>query len=173
MIREIATRKSSAGYKGLLLIAAITIFVIFLSVLIGFIENYFGVKNLEYVIYVLLIGLSFFVIKYYVTQYRYSLFDDELIIERMLGKRIHIIVNVFIWDVVSFRPHVKSDESDKIITKTHKLYVQQANRYSIVYTKDDVTYEAVFSPSEEFVRQLVRAIEQRKNKQHRKPDIVT
>ena len=171
MIREIATRKGTSGYKGLLLIIAISVFIVAISSLIGFIENEFGIKHLEYIIYVILLALSFFVIQIFVTQYRYSLFDDELIFEKMLGKRITPVVDIFIWDILSFE---KNDSSEKVkIVKSYKLFADSANKWFLTYKKDNEIYEAVFSPSDEFANQLVSAINNRQHKQEREPNIIT
>ena len=173
MIREVATRKSSMGYRGLLLIFIITILVLLASSLVGYIQNNFGIRHLEYIVYFMLIAFGVFVIRYFVTQYRYSLFDDQLIIERMLGKRIDIIVNIYIWDIVSFDEAKKHSKEEKKKMKTFKLYVQHTDKYSIIYKKNDETFEAVFNPSQEFISQLNTAIEQRTKKQQRVPDIIT
>lgn len=174
MIREIATRKSSTGYKGLLLIFIMTVIIVFLSVLVGYVERTFGIKNLEYIIFVILLGVGVFVIYYFVTQYRYSLFDDELIIESILGKKITIVVDVFIWDIVTFdKVENKVNKNDKKITKIHNLSVQHANKWVVTYKKGEEICKAVFNPSNEFVNQLQRAIAQRKMKQQREPDIIT
>jgi hypothetical protein len=171
MIREIATRKGSSGYKGLLLIIAITAFVIIMSSLIGMVENATGLDNLEYIIYAMLVVLGFFVIHHFITQYRYSLFDDELIIEQMLGKKITPVVNVFIWDILSFE---KINSTEKVkIARSYKLYADNSNKWSITFKKDCEIYEAVFSPSDEFVGQLKSAIEKRQHKQEREPNIIT
>jgi len=171
MIREVATRKGSSGYKGLLLIIAITVFIILMSSLIGYMENVFGIKHLEYIIYAMLLVLSFFVIQLFITQYRYSLFDDELILEKMLGKKITPVVNVFIWDILSFE---KNNSSEKVkIAKSHKLYSENANKWSLIYKHNNEIYEALFSPSDEFVNQLLRAINSRQHKEKREPNIVT
>ena len=171
MIREIATRKGSSGYKGLLLIVAIAVFIIAMSSLVGFIENEYGVKNLEYFIYLILFGLGFFVIQHFITQYRYSLFDDQLIFEKMLGKKIIPIDDVFIWDILAFE---KYNSSEKVkITKSYKLYADNSNKWSLTYKKENEIYEAVFSPSDEFANQLVAAINNRQHKEKREPNIIT
>lgn len=171
MIREIATRKETSGYKGLLLIFAMAVFIIAMSSLVGFIENEFGIKHLEYIIYLILFGLGFFVIQYFITQYRYSLFDDELILEKMLGKRITPVANIFIWDILSFE---KVNSSEKVkIAKSYKLYTDNSNKWSMTYNKDNEIYEAIFSPTKEFANQLVAAINNRQHKQEREPNIIT
>jgi hypothetical protein len=89
----------------------------------------------------------------------------------MLGKRITPVVNVFIWDILSFE---KMNFSEKVkITKSYKLFADNTNKWSLVFKKDNEIFEAVFSPSEEFVRQLKSAIENRQNKQEREPNIIT
>lgn len=171
MIREIATRKGSSGSKGLLLIIVISVFIIAMSSLVGFVENEFGVKHLEYIIYVILFGLGYFIIQHIITQYRYSLFDDEIIFEKMLGKKITPIANIFIWDILVFE---KANSSEKVkITKSFKLYADSSNKWSLTYKKGDEIYEAVFSPSNEFANQLIAAINNRQHKEEREPNIIT
>jgi hypothetical protein len=171
MIRETATRKGSLGYKGLLLIVAIAAVIILMSWLIGYVENALGIHNLEYIIYALLLALGVFVLQHFVTQYRYSLFDDELILEKLLGKRITPVVNVFIWDILSFE---KNNSSEKVkIAKSYSLFTDGSNKWSLTFKKDGEIYEAVFSPSEDFVKQLLSAIDNRQHKQEREPNIIT
>ena len=171
MIREVASRKGTSGARGLLLIFAIAVFIILLSAFIGFIESAFGIDHLEYFIYAILFALAFYMVQHFVTQYRYSLFDDELILERMLGNRITPVVNVFIWDILSFE---KLSSTEKVkIAKSYKLSADNSNRWALTYKKDGEIYEAVFSPSEEFVSQLLSAIDKRQHKQEREPNIIT
>ncbi len=172
MIREIATRKSSTGYKGLFIIIMIAVIVISLSVLVGYLENNFDIYYLEYLIFFMLLGFGVFVLRYFITQYRYSLFDDEFIIERMIGKKLTTVVDVFIWNIISFKKTVEKPTKNIKIIKTYKLFVQHTNKWSLVYKKDDELFEALFNPSENFIRQLNRAIMQRQKKQQREPDII-
>ncbi len=171
MIREIATRKGSDGTRGILLILAIAVIIIFMSSVIGYFENTYGIKGLEYIIYAVLMVICYFVVQHFLVQYRYSLFDDELLIEKMLGKRVTPVVDVFIWDILSFE---KANSSEKVkISKAYRLFADSTNKWSITFKKDDEIFEAVFSPSDDFVSQLESAIENRQVKQEREPDIVT
>jgi hypothetical protein len=109
-----------------------------------------------------------------VTQYRYSLFDDELIIESILGKRITTVVDVFLWDIISFdKIENRVVKNDIKITKTHNVSVQRMDKWVVVYKKDNEFFEVIFNPSNDFINQLQRAILQRQMKQQREPDIIT
>ncbi len=171
MIREIATRKGSDGTRGILLILAIAILIIFMSSVVGYFENKYDIKGLEYIIYVVLIVICYFVVQHFIVQYRYSLFDDELLIEKMLGKRTTPMVDVFIWDILSFE---KVNSSQKVkVSKSYRLFADSTNKWFLTFKKGEEIFEAVFSPSEEFVAQLNSAISNRQVKEEREPDIIT
>lgn len=158
MIREKVTQKSTSGNKGFLLVIALSVGIIVLSSIVGYIENTFDIKHLELIIYAILVFVSTVLIRRYLTEYRYSFLDDELIIEKILGNRVTPVVNIRTWDIEFFGHISDSDWKNDDIQIT-SCDIDKTNAYVIAYTKDEVKYAITFSPTENFIQQLQTAID--------------
>ena len=69
MIREKKTKKEASGNGAFLVVIGLSVFIIILSSLVGYIENRFGINGLENIIYVVLVVVAFFLIKNYLIEY--------------------------------------------------------------------------------------------------------
>lgn len=87
MIREKRTQRDVSSNKAFFIVILISICMIFLSSIVGYIQNTFGIRYLESIIYIIVVVVAYVLIKNYLTEYRYSFFDSEIIIEKMLGKK--------------------------------------------------------------------------------------
>lgn len=157
MIREKVTNKGTSGNKGFMLIVMVSASVILLSTIIGYIQNTFGIRHLEYIIYAGLIVFSIFLMRKYITEYRYSFFDDEIIIEKMLGNRITPVANIRTWNIQHFGKFSDSDWKDENLKVD--FYDVERKDASVMVCKDHNGMRAiVFNPSVEFVDQLQKTM---------------
>ena len=173
MIREIATSKGSSGSKGLILIIVVAVAVILLSMLVGYIQTTFGINHMEYLIYIGLIVLGAVLMRRYITQYRYSLFKDEVIFERIIGKKEIPALVLRMWEIKKVKPLDEVDNKDLNERNILRLSVDRKDAWMILYEKDKQASGVIFNPSQGFVDQLKKTLETPQTEEIREPDIVT
>ncbi len=173
MIREIATSKGTSGSKGLILIIAVAVTVILLSMLVGYIQTTFGIAHMEYLIYIGLIILGVVLIRRYITQYRYSLFDDEIIFERIIGKKETPALVLRMWEIKGVKSLDEVENKDLDERNILRLNVERKDAWLILYEKDEESNGVIFNPSREFIEQLKKTLKTPQKEETREPDIVT
>lgn len=157
MIREKASNKDMSGKRGFYIIVAISVGTVFLSTIVGYIQKRFNINHLEWIIYGLLIVTAYIVIKRYITEYRYSFFDDELIVEQIIGKKIEPVASIRTWEIKYFGKISKAKWGDNtVITKCD---VNKTGTYAIIYEKDGTEHVVTLSPSEELITQVKTAMD--------------
>ena len=160
MIREKKAKKQVSGNKAFLVVILLSVGIIILSTLVGFIENRFGIKRLENVIYIIVLIVAYFLIKNYLTEYRYSFIDDELIVEKILGKKTTPIVTIKTREIEHFG---KLSDIDWVDKEMHVDYcdINKGRAYAIKYIQKNETKIITLSPSEELIMHIKKAIEAR------------
>ncbi len=160
MIRERKGKKDISGNSAFIIVILLSISIIFLSSMVGYIENKFGINYLENIIYVFLIVVAYFLIKNYLTEFRYSFFDDEFIVEKILGKKIIPIASIKIREVEYFGKLSDIDLSSKdIIVDNCDVYKKDA--YAIKYLRNGERKAITISPSEELIIHIKKSLEAR------------
>jgi len=158
MIREKRTRKEVSGNMAFLVIIALSVGIIILSSLVGYIENRFGIERLEYIIYAIIFVTAYFLIKNYLTEYRYSFFDNELIIEKILGKQVTQIASIKSREIEYFGKISGADWDEKEIQVDY-CDVNKRNAYAIKYKKTGVAKVLTLNPSEELILHIQKSID--------------
>lgn len=158
MIREKKTRREVSGNMAFLVVIILSVGIIILSTLVGYIENKFGIQGLEYIIYVIIFITAYILIKSYLTEYRYSFFDNELIIEKMLGKKITQIASIKSREIEYFGKIIGTDWDENEI---HVDYcdVNKRRAYAIKYVKNGVAKVLTLNPSEELILHVQKSID--------------
>lgn len=158
MIREKKTKREVSGNMAFLVVIVVSVGIILLSSLVGYIQNAFGIKYLENIIYVVLIVVAFFLIKNYLTEYRYSFFDDELIVEKILGKRVTQIASIKIRTIEHFGKLTEIEWADK---EMHVDYcdIHKRKAHAIKYVKNGETKVITFSPSEDLIFHIQKSMD--------------
>ena len=160
MIREKKTKKEVSGNRSFLVVIFLSFVIIFMSSFVGYIENTFGIKHLEKIIYVAIVVIAFFLIKNYLTEYRYSFFDNELIVERILGKKITPVATVKSREIEQFGKAPEVDINKKEI-ETFNCYVHKRAAYTIKFMQDEKAKAILFNPSEDLILQIKKSLEAR------------
>jgi len=158
MIREKKTKKEVSGNMAFLVVIALSIGIIILSSLVGYIENSFGIEGLEYIIYAIIFVAAYFLIKTYLTEYRYSFFDNELIIEKILGKRVTQIASIKSREIEYFGK-ISGTDWDENELQVDYCDVNKRNAYAIKYIKGGITKVLTLNPSKELILHIQKSIE--------------
>ncbi len=160
MIREKKTKKEVSGNGAFLTIILLSVGIIFMSSIIGYVENKVGIKHMDYIIYILIVVIAYFLIKNYLTEFRYSFIDDELIVEKILGKRITPIVTIKTKEIEHFG---KLSDIDWLNKDMHVDYCDISKRkaYAIKYSKNGEVRVLTLTPSEELVAHINKSLESR------------
>ena len=142
-----------------------------MSGLVGYLRSEFGIKYLEYVLYLFLIGLALFIVKRYVTEYRYSLFSDEIIFEKIVGKRQTPLLVVRVWEIVK-TGSIHDDDYDPKSMELFDLTFNKSSAKYILFKHNGEEKLVVYSPSVDFLRQLDRAMSSRIEDLIKEPDLM-
>ncbi|SHK17358.1 hypothetical protein [Paramaledivibacter caminithermalis] len=96
--------------------------------------------------------------------YNYRIIEDELMVERVIGKSNHVFFHIKPDDVISLKPYDETDKNDKDI-KEHKFVINndKKNWYSIEFLKEDNVYRLIFEPNEAFLTALKRNFKETQN----------
>jgi len=95
--------------------------------------------------------------------YNYRIIEDELMIERVIGRSNHVFFHIKPKDVVRLKPYDEEDEKAKDI-KEYKFVIDndKTNWYSIEFLKENKTYRLIFEPNEAFLNALKRNFKETK-----------
>ena len=157
MIREKIASRQTSGSKRFLLVIIVSVVIFLMSAIVGYIERTFEIYNLEIVIYVSLFVLIIVLIKRYLTEFRYSFFEDEIIIEKLLGSKVTPLVSVRIWDIVYFGPIVDNTWREDEM-RIDSCDVSKKDVTLLLYTNKGVKCAVTFNPSKELIEQVKRAM---------------
>lgn len=160
MIREKKTRKEVSGNMAFLLVILLSVGIIILSSLVGYIENNFGIQRLEYIIYIIIFITAYFLIKNYLTEYRYSFFDNELIIEKILGKKVTQIASIKSREIEYFGKISGVDLNENEL-QIEYCDVNKRDAFAIKYVKSGVTKVITLNPSDELILHVQKSIDAR------------
>ncbi len=160
MIREKKNKKELSGNRAFFAVILLSLSIIIMSSVVGFIENRFGIKNLENIIYLIIIIVAYFLIKNYLTEFRYSFIDDELIVEKILGKKVTPIATIKVKEIEHFG---KLSEIDWLNKDMYVDYcdIHKRKAYAIKYIKNGETRVITLTPSEELIAHIKKSLESR------------
>lgn len=89
--------------------------------------------------------------------YNYRIIEDELMVERVIGRSNHVFFHIKPKDVVSLKPYDEDDVNSKDI-KEYKFVIDndKSSWYLIEFLKADKVYRLIFEPNEAFLTALKR-----------------
>lgn len=102
-------RKKVSPFAGILIILGLLFGVVTLAAVIYVATDAMKAAGLAvwympYVEYVLLIAAGIFIVRRWMTEYEYDVIDDELIIDRYIGRRARNLLHIKLSSVVSIGP---------------------------------------------------------------------
>jgi hypothetical protein len=159
-MKERFARKKLPTWLGILTILGLLIGVVLLAAVIYVAADAmkaagWNTSFMQYVEYVLLIIVGIFIVRHWMTEYEYDLIDDELIVDRYIGRRPRNLLRIRLHSIVS----VGKDEPD--IKKKDRLTFRSKSKgvTYIVYKQNSEHKCMYFSPSDK----LLSLIEERRN----------
>ncbi len=87
--------------------------------------------------------------------FNYRVIDDELMVERVIGKSNHIYFNINLRDIIFIKPYEQIEEDKKDI-KTYKFVLNSdKEKWQVVeFPKDNKMYRIVLEPDDNFLKAL-------------------
>jgi hypothetical protein len=128
--------------------AAVTVCVVLLSGAVDYLEERLNVHHAEYFIYVALILLGVYVIRKYLTEYRYSLFDDEVIVDRIIGSRSAPMLVLRMREIEEQgRLDELSEDRRQYVQRVVRANVRRAGCGYILFRRDEALQMLVYNPT--------------------------
>ncbi|SKC83764.1 hypothetical protein [Maledivibacter halophilus] len=96
--------------------------------------------------------------------YNYRIIEDELMVERVIGRSNHVFFHIKPKDIVSLNPYNELQPSNKDI-KQYKFVINnnKDDWYVIEFLKEDSSYRLILEPNQAFLKALKRNFEKSKN----------
>lgn len=152
-MRERLKRKELSAPMGILLIVLLLAVMVILSAAIFVIADCFNIGGiLDYAKYLLFIVLGIIIIRKWITEYEYALVDNELFIDRYIGKRPRRLLLLKLSHITYIGKRVPDDYSGKIHRLTYKS--KRSDVTFIVYIEKDQKKCAYFSPSDSMLSKI-------------------
>jgi len=158
-MKERLKRKQLGSLKGLLVIAGLVAALVAIAAILFVIADYFQITFMQYIEYALFILIGILLVRKWLTEYEYILIDDELYVDRYLGKRPRRLLETKLNHIV----YIGADKPRDYTGRPQRLtYLPRRKGVTyIVYIDSDNKKCAFFSPGSE----LLSLIESRmKNK---------
>lgn len=97
--------------------------------------------------------------------YNYRVIDDELMVERVIGRTNHIFFHINIKDIKYIKPYREADlKNDN--EKIHKFVIgsNKADWYIIEFQREDKIYRLIIEPNETFLEDIKQNIKKTEDK---------
>ncbi|MBT3319334.1 MAG: hypothetical protein HN948_07645 [Clostridia bacterium] len=145
-MKERYKRKQLSTVFGILITVGLVAAILLLHMLITAINEVLKVSFMEYIEYVLFILAGIAIVRKWITEYEYALVDDELFVDRYIGKRPRRLFETKLKQIIYIGDTLPSDYSGKKQRLT--FAAKRKGVVYVVYIKDDDKKCVFFSPSE-------------------------
>lgn len=160
-MKERLTRRKLSTWLGILTVLGLLIGVVLLAAIIYVAADAmkaagWNVTFMQYVEYVILIIIGILIVRHWMTEYEYNLIDDELIVDRYIGRHPRNLLRIRLSSIVSVgkaQPDIK--KKDRLTFRSKSKGVVY-----IVYKHNGEQKCMYFSPSND----MLSLIEERRVK---------
>lgn len=136
------------------------VFVIyFLASFIVYAGARLGVPYLEYAVYALLIAAGYFILRDWLTSYRYALSETELLLEKYTGKRMSQREVIELRAIESFGPYKKGAGDPKPEGGTLLFGYKKRVDMALTVRADGTRYLILLQPDAELSRRLCAVVQ--------------
>lgn len=156
-IREIKEKRQTPFWQIILMIFLSVLIINNLITLTNKIEEYTGLDaNISSILVLFLsLALCAFVILKILSNYAYSLSDDSLIFERIIGKKVDLLLKLNISEILFVMPYTKMKKDAGIAHVYKFVYKNDQNHvYYGEFYRNEKKYRFIFHPSERMIRIL-------------------
>lgn len=144
-MKERLSRKKLSVPLGILVILALFAGILVLSAVVFVATDALGLRQYyQLVVLALLIVLGVFIVRRWLTEYEYAVIDDELIIDRYIGKRGKNLLRIRLKSIVSLGREKPGYKKPQRLTYRSK----RSGVTYIVYKQDGEELCVYFSPSD-------------------------
>lgn len=167
MQRETVKAEERSSLMDVLLVLALLGIILLVVVVANLLQRWTGWNFLSYVAILLVVILGVWVIKNKVQEFRYTLIENELIVERLAGQRAKVLMDLDVLQieemgkVVEFQHNRSFDRTRKFCFK-----MDPTSTYYLICKEGKHTVRVLFNPSENMVAGIERAIKRAKQPQN-------
>lgn len=152
VLREVVARRQRPFWQIMIIIIASVIFVnsvITLCNMLG--EKYAGIASV--IVLLIAIAVCSVIIFRLLSSYTYTLDDDELIFNKVVGRRETFILKLKLHDIIYIKPY-KEVEKNKEIAYTYKFVCEKDydNFYIGEFERENKLYRFIIKPSDRLLR---------------------
>ncbi len=155
MYKQTVARKQLHSALAIALIVLGVFIVYFIASFIVFLGRQIGFPYLEYLVYALLVAAGVFLIRDWLTSYRYALSDKELLLEKYVGKRLRQREVIELRAIEAFCPYA---EGQKAEGGTLRFAYGKKSLKALYVRADKVRYLILWQPDEEMSIRLMEAV---------------
>jgi hypothetical protein len=148
-MKERYRRKQLSTIVGILVTIGLVAAILFLHMLMSAINTYLKITFMEYIEYVLFILIGLAIVRKWITEYEYAIVDDELFVDRYLGKRSRRVFEIPLRQIIHIGESLPSDYRGKKQRLTFAS--KRKGVVYIVFIKNDDKKCAYFSPSDKML----------------------
>lgn len=151
-MKERLKRKPLPTALGILTIIGLFACILVLHGLMNVLAHLLNISFLEYIEYVLFILIGLLIIRRWIIEYEYAVVDDELYVDRYLGKRPKQLLAIKLNYITYIGKTLPNDYTGKKQRLTYKRRAKGVT-YIVYISKDDKKC-VYFSPSEKLLALL-------------------
>ncbi|WP_432406281.1 hypothetical protein [Wukongibacter sp. M2B1] len=159
ILKQTVRRKNISFWK---ILAMIVISVVITNVAIDFFSRYGASSGSIAALVSLLLCTAICgrILYKNLSYYNYRIIEDELMVERVIGRSNHIFFHIKPKDIKYIKPYHEIEEYNKE-TKEYKFVVDgnKANWYVVEFLKDDNLCRVILEPNDAFLSALNRNLE--------------
>ena len=157
-----AHKKISTG-KGILYVAAIVLIILVLSVLGNMVAYLTAFGYFDFVIYIIVIIGGVLIVRQGLQDYVYTIKENKLYFERLLGSRNRLLLEVDINDVLWIGRALDMPDSYGKVKLGKATFEKKSHADILLYQKNNKVLGMVFSPTETYKDKLNKLLQNNKH----------
>ena len=156
-MKERLSRKKLSAPLGILVVLGLVAGILVLSAVVFIAADMLGLRlYYQYIVFALLIIIGVLIVRKGLTEYEYTLADDELVVERYIGARGRELLRIRLKSIVS----IGQDRPEAVKLQRLTYHAKRRGVTYIVYKLNSEERGAVLSPSSA----LLELIDKRRGK---------
>lgn len=136
------------------------IFINYLITLCNYLgEKYAGIASV--VVLIASIGICTLIIMKLMSHFVYSIEEDTLVFERIIGKKRNIALTLKLDEITSLKPYKEVKKKDKEIALTYKFVCSREHDeyYAGEFERESKKYRFIFKPTEKMIEVINKSLE--------------
>ncbi len=158
-MKERLKRRPLSIVSGIFVILALLVLMFIVMMISYVLADLFNLPALQYIEYVIFVVIGLLLIRYGLTEYEYAVVDDEIFVDRYIGKRARRLFSVKMRNIVSVGTQLPDNCKGQLQRLTYK-----SRKRGVVYLacrSGSDTRCVFFSPSDKMVNLINERREKR------------